>query len=119
MFRTVWRILSTRYQPRPDGREFLARAQTQQDEQCAVTVAVLDVAESHRFFGVPMAKQGIQPVFMRIENHSRHSIRLQPVSVDPNYYTPLEAAALCHFSIAKRLSAFGLLGWMFVPMLLL
>jgi hypothetical protein len=39
--------------------------------------------------------------------------------VDPNYYTPSEAAGLNHFSIAKRLTGFGLIGWIFLPLLLL
>ena len=33
--------------------------------------------------------------------------------------TPSEAAAAVHFSILRRLSAFGALGWMFLPLLLL
>ncbi|MBA4104835.1 MAG: hypothetical protein C0485_03675 [Pirellula sp.] len=46
-------------------------------------------------------------------------MRLQLVRIDPNYYTPLEAASRTHFSFVKRLSAFGLIGWMFLPLLAL
>ena len=56
---------------------------------------------------------------LRIENRSAMSIRLQLVSIDPNYYTPLEAAGLGHYSITKRLSAFGFMGWLFLPLLVL
>ena len=76
-----------------------------------VTAAVADAVESERIFGVPLARRGLQPVFLRIVNHSDRSLRLHLVSIDPNYYTPLEAAALNHFSIGKRLSAFGILAW--------
>ena len=82
-------------------------------------MAVLDAKESERFFGVNVARRGIQPVHLRIENRSKASIRLQLVSIDPNYYTPLEAAALNHYSITKRLSAFGFMGWLFLPLLVL
>jgi hypothetical protein len=84
-----------------------------------VTVAVLDAVEAHRFFGVPLARRGIQPVHLRIANHTDKLMRLQLVRIDPNYYTPLEAAATCHFSIVKRLSAFGLIGLLFLQLLLL
>ena len=82
-------------------------------------MSVLDAKESERFFGVNVARRGIQPVHLRIENRSAMSIRLQLVSIDPNYYTPLEAAGLGHYSITKRLGAFGFMGWLFLPLLVL
>ena len=39
------------------------------------------------------------------------SLRLHFRSLDPHYFPPLEAAARCHFSILKRLYAFGVFGW--------
>src|SRR5262249_27602201 len=77
------------------------------------TVAVPDAAESHRVFGVPMAKRAIQPVFLRVVNRGSTPLRLHLVAIDPSYFTPQEAAGINHFSIAKRLSTFGLLGWLF------
>jgi hypothetical protein len=45
-------------------------------------------------------------------------LRLHLLTINPNYFTPLEAAGMNHFSLAKRLSAFGLLGWLFfLPLL--
>ncbi len=41
------------------------------------------------------------------------------LDIDPHYYTPLEAAGLCHFSVLKRFSAFGLIAWLFFPIVLL
>jgi hypothetical protein len=117
---TLWRILTTPYTPEPTLRSFASRAQTQENTKAQVTVAVLDAAESHRLFGVHLARRGIQPVYLRIVNRSDALLRLQLVEIDPNYYTPLEAAAANHFSITKRLSAFGLVGWVFfLPLLLL
>ena len=113
------RLLTTVYRPRPLKRAFLARGQTQANDAARVTVAVLDTAESEQVFGVPLARRGIQPVHLRVENRGTAPLRLQLRSISPNYFTPLEAAAKNHFSIAKRLSGFGLAGWLFLPLLLL
>lgn len=115
----LWRLLITPYEPNPAARGFLERAQTQQDDRARVTVAVLDAAESDRYFGVPLARRGLQPVYLRIENRGSAPLRLQLLRIDPNYYTPLEAAAVNHFSIVRRLSAFGFLGLIVLPWLLL
>ncbi len=113
---TLWRLLTTPYRPEPTLRTFASCAQTQENVKAHVTVTVLDAIESTRFFGVPLARRVIQPVYLRIENRSDRLIRLQLVRIDPNYYTPLEAAGVNHFSIVKRLSAFGLMGWLFLPL---
>jgi hypothetical protein len=84
-----------------------------------VTAAVLDARESSRRFGVPLARRGIQPVFLRITNRSERPLRLYLLAINPNYFTPLEAAAANHFSIVKRLTAFGLLGFIVLPVLAL
>jgi hypothetical protein len=112
------RLVVTPYDPEPGFDGFLARAQTQSNDRASVTVAVLSGPEAQRLFGVPVNRRGIQPVFVRVENLSADGLRLQVVSLDPSYFTPLEAAALCHFSIVKRLSTFGIVGWLFVPMVL-
>ncbi len=114
---TLWRLLTTPYAPEPTLRTFLSRAQTQEGSQVKVAAAVLDAVESDRLFGVPLSRRGIQPVYLSIANHSAVPLRLQLVRIDPNYYTPLEAAGVNHFSITKRLSAFGAIGWLFLPLL--
>ena len=85
--------------------------------RAVVKVAVPSATESRRVFGVDVAKHGIQPVWLRIENRSPGSLRLQMVNIDPRYFTPLEAAGVNHFSIFRRLSAFGAIGWVFLPLL--
>src|SRR5439155_15533285 len=116
---TLWRLLTTPYTPEPTLRTFESRAQTQENSNAQVTVAVLDAAEAARYFGVPLARRGIQPVYLRIVNRSDKLFRLQLVRIDPNYYPPLEAAAANHFSIIKRLSTFSLIGWLILPLLVL
>lgn len=117
--RRIGRLFITPYTPHPEVRTFLDRAQSQHNEMAQVTVAVLDAAESEKYFGVAVARRGVQPVYLRVENRSQSSLRLQLVSIDPNYYTPLEAAGVNHFSILKRLSAFGFIAYLLYPLLLL
>jgi hypothetical protein len=105
--------------PRPEERPFLARAQVQQDDDLVVRVAVLDDRESDRFFGVPLAHRGIQPVWPEIHNRGKGHYQLRLASMDPNYYPPLEAAFINHFRIGRRLLEFGMLAWFFLPLLIL
>ena len=113
------RLFTTPYRPQPSHRSFLSRSQTQADSSAQVTVAVLDAVESEQVFGVPLARRGIQPLHLRVENRGTVPLRLHLVSIDPNYFTALEVAGVNHFSIAKRLSAFGFIGWLFLPLLAL
>ena len=115
----LWRLVTTPYHPAAACDSFMPRAQTQEQPRAAVTVAVLTSREAKTLFGVDVARRGIQPVFLRIVNRSTESLRLQMVSIDPNYFTPLEAAGVNHFSIGRRLSAFGAMGWVFLPLLAL
>ena len=88
-------------------------------DQLVVRVSVLDDRESERFFGVPLARRGIQPVWLQITNSGAQPYRLRLASLDPNYYPPLEAAFVNHFAIGRRLLAFGLLAWLYLPLLIL
>jgi hypothetical protein len=107
------------YTPLPEDRAFMARAQTQSQDGLEVTLAVLDATESRKFFGVPMARRGVQPVWVKIVNRSQFPYRLNLVHIDPNYFSPHEAAAVNHFSSGKRVFGFGFLSLLFWPFLLL
>ena len=105
----VWnqlrRLVLTPYDPEPGFDGYFERAQTESNDRAEVTVAVLSGREAQRLFGVPVNRRGIQPVFVRVENRSTDGLRLQVVSLDPSYFTPLEAASVCHFSILRRVRA--------------
>jgi hypothetical protein len=118
---SIWNLswLGVPYTPRPDDRKYLDRVETQQDDELTVRVAVLDNRESERFFGVPMARRGIQPVWLEIHNRGRSHYRLRLASIDPNYYPPLEAAYACHFRMGRRLLEYGLIAFVFVHIWLL
>jgi hypothetical protein len=114
----VWSWLTVAYRTAPESRDFLERAQTRSADEIEVQVAVLDAAESKLYFGVPMARRGIQPVYLRIANGSNVAYRLNMLSIDPNYYSSREAAGACHYSIGRRLLEYGFLAWVFLPLLL-
>ncbi len=115
----IVRWLLTRYEPDETARDFMQRVQTQTQGGIEVALTVLDTHESRKFFGVRMARRGMQPVWLRITNNSDLSCRLHVISIDPNYYSPHEAAAANHFSTGKRLLGFGLLAWVFLPIIIL
>jgi hypothetical protein len=113
------RWLGVPYSPRPDERTYLDRVEVRQDDALLVRASVLANRESERFFGVPLARRGIQPVWLEIANRGEHPYRLRLASLDPNYYPPLEAAYANHFHILRRLLGFGLLAWLFLPLVVL
>ena len=47
----------------------MARAVSQEKGKVRVTVAVPTAEEGAQLFGVPVAAKGIQPVWLRLENH--------------------------------------------------
>ena len=118
LWTSLGRLLITPYTPDEGFTAFRDRAVAQEEPRARVTVAVPSAAESRRVFGIDVAKRGIQPVRLQVENRSPGSLRLQAVTIDPKYFTPLEAAAVNHFSITRRLSAFGAMSWLFYPLLL-
>lgn len=119
LLRLLERVFTIVYAPQPEFRGFLERGQTQQTPLAEVTAAVLSAKESQQLFGVPLARRSIQPVYLRITNRHTTPLRLYLLDIDPHYYTPLEAAGICHFSALKRLSYYGVAAWYFLPLLLM
>ena len=73
---------------------FLERSQTQVKEGVRVTAAVPDAKESKAYFGEPLYRRGVQPVWLEIENTRDETITFLPVGLDPAYYSPIEAATI-------------------------
>lgn len=80
-----------RYQPL-DSFPVTDRAVTQQEDSIRVSASVPGKEEAEAIFGVPLYKRGIQPVWLEIENGSDQRVRFAPISVDRNYFSPLEVA---------------------------
>jgi len=80
---------------------FKEHAQVKSVGDVTVKAAVPSAAETLRIFGVDLYRQGIQPVWIQIDNKDDESIWLLPVGLDPMYYTPLEAAFSSHFLFSE------------------
>jgi hypothetical protein len=86
------------FNPHPEEEvTFRERAQTQDKENVQVTVAVPSADESKRLFGVDMYKRGVQPIWLEIENRDEEPLYFLPIGLDPNYFSPIEAAYVNHF----------------------
>ena len=81
------------FQPAPlEQVPFHARAVTQRQGAVQVSAVVLSAEESAAAFGVPLAEDGIQPVWLHIENGEDVVYLFMPAALDPTYFSPQEAA---------------------------
>jgi len=77
------------------------RVQTKEDSDVSVSVAVLSASESEKVFGVPLALKGIQPVWLNIENKSENPLLFLQHFVNPDYYSPQEAAYMSRLKVKR------------------
>ena len=90
------------YNPQPLNAElFRKQATTQTNNNVRVSAAVLGSIETETVFGLQLYKKGIQPVWLEIENNTQNRIWFPQVSVDPNYFSPLEVAYMHHSGYTK------------------
>jgi hypothetical protein len=81
------------FNPKPmDQVAFRERSQTQEEGEVRVTTAVPGAKETRELFGVDLYRRGVQPVWLEIENGRDEVVSFLPVGLDPEYYTPIEAA---------------------------
>jgi hypothetical protein len=91
------------FQPRPiEEVPFQKRAQTKYEGNVRVTAAVPSAEESKKLFGVHLYKRGVQPIWLEIENKDEEPVYFFPVGLDPDYFSPIEAAYVNHFSFVTR-----------------
>jgi hypothetical protein len=82
----------------------LGRLQSQQQNGVTVQMEVPTAEEAEGLLGVDFTRHGIQPIWIRIQNDSDTDYWLLPVAIDPDYFSPDEAA----FSAGTRLDEQGL-----------
>ena len=70
----------------------IARAETQTSGGVTVRSAVPGADETAEIFGLPLYKQGIQPIWIEIRNDTEIRLRYAPVGTDRYYFSPLEVA---------------------------
>ena len=85
------------FRPQPlDQAGFERRAQSSSDGQVTVTVAALTEVEARAVLGVDVAADGIQPVWVKVENREAIGFAMPPIVIDHEYFSPLEAAWQAH-----------------------
>ena len=67
-------------------------AESQSHETVRVSASVPGREETAAIFGIPLYDQGIQPIWLEIENKGPEQIRYALVSTDSEYFSPLEVA---------------------------
>jgi len=72
--------------------DYLDRTQHQEENGIRVSAAVPSADESRKIFGSPLYRQGVQPVWLEIQNNRDEVVSFLPVGLDPAYFTPIEAA---------------------------
>ena len=88
------------YRPHPAvNLDSLEQVRTQTDGKVRISAAVLSAEESREVFGVPLYASGVQPVWLSIENQDRVPYALLSGSIDPNRFSPLEAAYRNHYRL--------------------
>ena len=89
----MWLPACKTYSPVPmEQVSFLEHSQTQKVGGLTVTAAVLSPEESEQIFGRPLAKKGIQPVWLEIKNGEDLPYALVSRSLDPTYFSASEVA---------------------------
>ena len=71
---------------------FRDRTQSKADQDIRVSVAVPAADETAQLFQADLIRREIQPVWVKVENHSEHTYYLISNGTDPNHYSPLETA---------------------------
>lgn len=94
------------FQPRPlDEARFEQRAQSVTDGKVTVSVAALTEQEARDALGVDLAGAGIQPVWVKVANGEAIGFTIPPIIIDPDYFSPMEAAWRAHGWLAGETDA--------------
>jgi len=88
-----------------DTGRFLSSTERQSEGPVRVSTAVPGREETARIFGIDLYDQGIQPVWLQIENSGDSLARYAPVSTDPEYFAPLEVAYINRRGYSKEARA--------------
>jgi hypothetical protein len=75
-----------------ESLDYRARADTKTDGRVEVSAVVLSPLESEKTFGLPLARKGVQPVWLQIDNREDRELYLMVLSLDPDYFASSEVA---------------------------
>ena len=74
------------------GATFLERALVQEQDGIFISASVPTAEEALSLTGLDLYDQGIQPVWIKVENRSEDRARVVTWSIDRDYYSPIEVA---------------------------
>ena len=82
--------------PSADPMAYKNRTKSLVNGDVTVTVAVPTIVEAQAIYGVKLARKFIQPVWVEVKNDSTAPYWFLPSGLDPNYFSPSEAAFAFH-----------------------
>lgn len=91
------------YNPEPVNEvAFLDHAATQTIGPVRVSASALGPQESYEVFGAPLALEGIQPVWLEVENGDTLPLFYLRAGTDPEWFSPYETYWLNRFRAPRR-----------------
>ena len=81
---------------------FMQRGISQSQDGIVVTAAVPSAAEVDALIGIDLYEDGIQPIWLKVENKGDSGIRVAHTSIDKEYYPPLEVSWQYRKSFSKQ-----------------
>ena len=107
------------YQPAPlEAVSFREYAKTQEKADVEVTAAALGRADAEKLFPVHLDRNGIQPVWLEVQNRGEDHYAFFQRSVDRDYFSASETAYKSHYSATKRFLSYGLISVLLWPLLI-
>ncbi len=94
---------STSSQPGAEVFDYKSRVKVHSDGNVRVAASVLSAQESKAVYGVPLAKQSIQPVWIEVENKNDVAYWLLSPGLDPNFFPASEAVEA--FAVSQELES--------------
>jgi hypothetical protein len=96
VFAALLLLVGCSFQPYHGGTvaeaSFLQRSITQELGPLRVTAAVPDAEETKALIGLDLYEQGIQPVWLKVDNLGSVRARITFWSIDRDYFSPIEVA---------------------------
>ena len=92
----VMQACATAKPPPVDPLAYRNRTESSVNEDVTVTVAVPTISEAQAIYGVELSSEHIQPVWVEVKNDSADAYWFLPSGLDPEYFSPSEAAFAFH-----------------------
>jgi len=79
----------------------LQEVQTRTIDDVTVSVAILTDEQAKQHFGADLARNGLQALYIKVRNESEHRLWFIRNTVDPDFYSPDEAAVLLKDGLSR------------------